>query len=296
MPRDMRILFAIPHVFNPQGGGAYPSTRKDPTPRLLAMRSCLTAIHKNFGPLQHKLHILHRRSYPANQTHAHEIDIALCTTRGLHLIGREGLPPDTFRHVEFDVEPMMLEFEIQAFLRDHLGRYDFYCFLEDDLTIHDPWFFHKLAWFNQYTGPLNLLQPNRYEAGLGHNVHKLYVDGEINPSSSSPYQDINDQPELRGTAMGVPLVFRRTTNPHAGAYFLNHAQLEHWTRQPHFLDRDCSFVGPLESAATLGIMKTFRCYKPAPENACFLEIEHYGDEMLAGRRAGNRSGIHPKIG
>ena len=40
--------------------------------------------------------------------------------------------------------------------------------------------------------------------------------------------------------------------------------------------RDTSFVGPLESAATLGIMRTFKVYKPARENANFLEVEHYG--------------------
>jgi hypothetical protein len=38
-----------------------------------------------------------------------------------------------------------------------------------------------------------------------------------------------------------------------------------------FFDRDTSFIGPLESAATLGIMRAFRIYKPAPEHAAFLE-------------------------
>jgi hypothetical protein len=56
--------------------------------------------------------------------------------------------------------------------------------------------------------------------------------------------------------------------------------MTYWAEQPHFLDRDASWCGPLESAATLGIMKTFRLYKPAPENLDFLEIEHHSSYNL----------------
>jgi hypothetical protein len=57
--------------------------------------------------------------------------------------------------------------------------------------------------------------------------------------------------------------------------------MAHWAAQPYFLDRDTGFIGPLESAATLGIMRTFRVYKPANENANFLEIEHYGNGYIS---------------
>jgi hypothetical protein len=46
------------------------------------------------------------------------------------------------------------------------------------------------------------------------------------------------------------------------------------------MDRDTTFVGPLESAATLGIMKTFRVYKTVPEQAYLFEIEHSGSRYL----------------
>ena len=51
-------------------------------------------------------------------------------------------------------------------------------------------------------------------------------------------------------------------------------------RQAVFFDRDISFAGPLESAATLGIMKTFRIYKPANDNAGFFEILHTNNRYL----------------
>jgi hypothetical protein len=56
--------------------------------------------------------------------------------------------------------------------------------------------------------------------------------------------------------------------------------MAHWANQTYFLDRDISFVGSLESAATLGIMKTFRIYKTSPEQASFLEIQHFGTGFL----------------
>jgi hypothetical protein len=72
----------------------------------------------------------------------------------------------------------------------------------------------------------------------------------------------------------------RANNPHAGCFLLSAEQMEHWADQPHFLDRKARFVGPLESAATLGILRTFRIYKPSPQNANFLEIEHAGNHWI----------------
>ena len=44
----------------------------------------------------------------------------------------------------------------------------------------------------------------------------------------------------------------------------------------HWLDGDASFVSPLESAATLGIAKTFRLYKPVMAMGSWLELQHWG--------------------
>jgi hypothetical protein len=56
--------------------------------------------------------------------------------------------------------------------------------------------------------------------------------------------------------------------------------MEHWSKQPYFNDVDVSFIGPLESAASLGIMKTFKLYKPAEVNPDFLEIQHFGTNFI----------------
>jgi hypothetical protein len=159
---------------------------------------------------------------------------------------------------------MRLGFECHAVLRERRGQCDYYGYLEDDLILHDPWFFAKMVWFNKSVGDDCLLQPNRYESSPLGTAQKLYVDGNLGPDVTARFQNIQEQPEIVGSVLETPIRFLRVLNPHSGCFFLNPAQMEHWLEQPYFLDRDASFVGPLESAATLGIMRTFRVFKPAP--------------------------------
>lgn len=278
----MKALVTIPHYFNAGGDGKYVSTSANPQPRLEACRACLNALHRLFGRPQYQMDIQRWSVVPVNPGAILELDIVLCTTKGHHLVNQLGLPSDAYRHVPMDVEPMMLEFECQRVLRDALGRYDYYCFLEDDLVIHDPWFFRKLQWFNQTFGNESLLQPNRFENGeLAQAVSKLYIDGNLPASSTAPHQNVREHSELAASFLSSQILFIRPINPHAACYFLTEAQMTHWANQAHFLDRDVAWCGPLESAATLGIMKTFRLYKPAPACLDFFELEHRSSYNLS---------------
>ncbi len=125
-----------------------------------------------------------------------------------------------------------------------------------------------------------LLQPNRFESGLNHLVSKVYVDGNLDPNVTAVFQNIHDSSPLIGEVVGVKVQFERTLNPHSGCFFLTAQQMEHWTKQPHFNDRASRFIGPLETCATLGIMRTFRVYRPCPMNADFLELQHAGTGYL----------------
>jgi hypothetical protein len=275
----MRILLTIAHFFKPDSG-PHASQRKDPQPRLQALTLNIAGLHQLFGKAQNLISIAQRLTFPANQMQAHELDIVVCTTQCDHLVHELSLPYHFYKHCPTQAEPMLLGFECQAILRDCLGQYDYYCFLEDDLILHDPWFFAKLNWFTQQAGNNCLLQPNRYEISNHSLVCKAYIDGDLAARVTAPFQQIKERFKIEGNIMGIPITFRRALNPHSGCYFLNADQMAHWASQPYFLDRDTSFVGPLESAATLGIMKTFRIYKPAPEQANFLEIQHFGAKFL----------------
>lgn len=276
----MKILFAIPHYFDSSGGGRHGSLGADPRPRLQALSACLAALHHVFGQEQKLIDIARRVVVPANERQRHEIDIVICTTGDRHLLGQLPIPGELYWHRTSAAEPMLLGFECRQIFRDLLGKYDYYAYLEDDLVLADPWFFHKLAWFTRLAGEGKLLQPNRYEM-MSHVVaRKVYVDGNLHPEICRPFRDLDALAEIEGEFLGAPILFRPARNPHAGCHFLNAAQMEHWAAQPHFLDRDVRFVGPLESAATLGVLKTFEIYKPARENSAFLEIQHFGSQFL----------------
>jgi len=277
----MRILFTIAHFFNAEGDGKHGSLRKDPQSRRIALTTCLTALRALYGKSQYEIHIGKHEAIASNESHCHEVDIIVCTTKNFHLLSEIPLASNFLMHHNTNAEPMLLGFECQAVLKSCLGKYDYYCYLEDDLVLHDPWFFVKLNWFTKNTGNGNLLQPNRYEISPLGPVPKAYIDGDLHPKVTAPFQNVRERSQLSGKIMEQPVTFRRTFNPHAGCYFLNAEQMREWASQSYFLDRDTNFIGPLESAATLGIMKTFRIYKTAGPDASFLEIQHFGTTFLS---------------
>jgi hypothetical protein len=286
----MRLLFTVVHFFR---GGAkglrnYGSMGRNSAPRVQALTDCIASIHEHFGGGQFSLNHGQRQADAANQTMRHKVDVVVCTVKDMHLLGELDVPKGAYHHHLTTADPTVLGYECHAVLRDHLGKYDFYCYLEDDLVMRDPMFFSKLQWFNQLTGKQDLLQPNRYEVSFKSNVNKVYVDGPLPPRSTAPFQKVDERNLLKATVLGQDMLFRRTLNPHSGSFFLNEQQMRTWASKPYFLDRSPAFIGPPESAATLGIMKTFRVYKPAVRNASFLELQHCGTsylDLLGGRVA-----------
>ena len=279
----MRILITIPHYFAAESGeksrhASQQSHRREQ--RIQILENVILAPHQLFGPSQRIINVGERRVEPVNKPFQSEVHIVICTSGRDHLLKDISLDSDLFVQHRVDDDPMMLGFQCRKILRDRWGNYDFFCYLEDDLIIHDPWLFLKLTWFSGHVGNENLLLPNRFEVAADHAFRKVYVDGDLAEKVTAGFQDISVQPQLGSTVMEVPLRFHRPWNPHSGCYFLNADQMQSWINRRDFASRDASFIGPLESAATLGVMKAFRIYKPAPENAHFLEIEHGGSGFI----------------
>jgi len=227
------------------------------------------------------VNIARRLVLPANEALVSTVRVVICTTRGDHLLASIQPYSNLFSHRPVDSEPMMLGFACHRELRVNTGNYDYYCYLEDDLIIHDPWYFQKLEWFSRQFGNEYLLQPNRYELGPRGRTHKLYIDGDLAPSVTAPFIKPSRQTDLEALALGTRIEFCRAVNPHAGCFFLNLAQMRSWAQDPRFCDGDTSFVGPLESAATLGILRSFHVFKPSRQNASFLEVHHFGTRYLS---------------
>ena len=287
----MRILFTMPHFYRPLasppgGPPGYKSIHGSGTAkaehRLRVIANCLFSLHQTFGRRQS---YIAAPTVPCNGRVAAQLEIVVCTTGGHHLVDR--LPRGLFRHHNTTAEPLFLGYECHEVLADNLGRYDYYCFLEDDILLTDPLFFWKQAWFATMLGDQAVLQPHRFETTPELPTEKLYIDGPIrDPTIAPKFQNKRVRPRVRGRVLGVDVDFERIDNPHSGCFFLTAAQMARWTKQPYFLDRAADFWGPLESAATLGVMRTFEVYKPALENAGFLEVHHLDNRYLKRRASG----------
>ena len=154
--------------------------------------------------------------------------------------------------------PKHLGFEDQRFLASRLDQeYDLYAYFEDDLVVLDPWFFRKIDWFRSQAGDDCVVFPHRIElAPHPHHVDRFFIDC---PMPEDELRQILPDPEPAIGAQwpGATLYFESPRNPHAGCFVLSRNQLHFWTQQPSWQDGDCSWVSPLESAATLG-HKVFR--------------------------------------
>ncbi len=271
----MRILITIPHALLHVPGGRYGSESGDAAERGAALRRCVAGLHQTFGT-GHRLH--GQDDLACNTGHA-GLAVAVVTTADRHLV--DTLPPDLVHHERTTLPPRLLGFACQALLKANLGRFDWYGFLEDDCELADPLWFDKLAWFNQSFAELGaLLQPNRFEVSDGP-VPKLYIDGNLtDPAAAAALQDIHVRPRLIATAFGRAFTFRRVENAHAGCFFASAEQMAVLAAHPEFGRYADTFTGPLESAATLPILRSFAVYKPARENADFLELRHLSRRVL----------------
>lgn len=279
----MKILLAIIHYWDPNGNGRHQSLRSNPAPRVEALNQQLLAFRR-LGSQQYQINMVDNGVFRTNELYRHELDIHVITD-GHHTV-LDQLGAD-FRScfTEFVTKPssgMMLGFEahnhIASILQDD-DQYDLVGYMEDDLIIHDPLFFQKIIWFQNLMGPTQVLLPQRIEmTHRPHFVDRLFIDGPLGISNQYPTKVRKEPPVVMDIA-GGKIVIETPLNPHAGCFFLTPNQFYHWMNQPHWLDRDCSFISPLESAATLGILKTFSLRKASFDNASWFELLHYGNSF-----------------
>ena len=115
--------------------------------------------------------------------------------------------------------------------------------------------------------------PNRYEQPrYPHPVDILYIDGPIDDAQLSfARQDTNHTVLIPWYPKPVPIC--KPSN--LTLLFFSDKNLNNsLSNSKYWLDFDTSFISPLESAATLGIAKTFKCYKPCSEYSSWLQLQH----------------------
>jgi len=273
----VRIFITIPHFFREASVGATNNSERiglGPE-RFRALVATVSSLHQHFGNGICGLDHQHLMARPAAPQGTCVLDVVICTTGMHHLLDNRPRLKPLFQHHSTNVEPLMLGFECHRLLREAQGKYDYYGYVEDDIIVYDPLFFSKRRQFDRLFGPDALLQPNRCELSVIGPIYKMYVDYHVHRNVSAPYQNIDEQPMLEMSYGDETVRFERPSYPSAGCFFLNAQQLDQWVKSRNFLDGDTSYLGnPLDSAATLSIMKTFRIYKAVLSNASFLEVVH----------------------
>lgn len=274
----MRVLFVIPHYLSmPAPAPSTPGAGRDAPQRLpiaalariAALSATLSALICRFGSRRHELTgtpILNRDS----------ADIVVVTRRDGSLLPYLDYDDAISRVVEYDGDPLDLAWHCQAVMRDLAGGYDYYCYLEDDIILHDPALLDKIAWFERTFGPGRMLLPTRYELSRAGLPAKIVIDPLLGNQLASVFRRPGQTECLEGRWRDDVISFAIPSNPHAAFYCLSAVQLEEFSRHQVFASRQRSWVGPLESAATYAIGQVFDLYKTVRPDPFFAEIEHYG--------------------
>lgn len=279
----MRVLLAIVHFYRAEQGSTHSSTdahRRDQ--RASVLRQAIDSWRGTFGATS--LINIEQKRFERLRGNVDGLDICVLTNGTDHLLDEEHTKARGVRHVRVQVDnPRMLGFATRRLFAEARNAYDLFCFSEDDLRVSDPGFIGKIMAFQEAFGPRRMLMPNRFEWNATGPTLKTWIDGDLRPGVTEAWRDaLPDEPFLR---LGRT-EFRRALNPHGGFHALTALQLAHWMRQPHFADADCGFIGPLESAATLGPLKTFPIYKAFGTDMGFLEIEHLDTRFSSMRLPG----------
>jgi len=271
----MRVLVTIVHFFRgtePPRFTSEDASKRDERARVI--RSVIDSWRGHVGQTS-ELNV-HYGGFSKVPGMEDALDIAVVVNYGDHLLDADFCANRSVTMVDGQIEnPRMLGFAAHRFFADHRNDYDMFVFSEDDLRISDGAMLSRIVGFQEKFGYRRLLQPNRFEWNVNGPSLKTYIDGYIPSDWIDPYvTPLNDEEFLRHPLPGRTVVCRRAINPHAGFFAITAEQLHYWIGKPYFGDLDCSFVSPLESAATLGMMKTFAVYKPFGRDAGFLEVEH----------------------
>jgi hypothetical protein len=278
----MRLLVVTNHFYERQveGDPLIYISRIDPLARIAAVNASFVALHRHFGEHRYGRKAAQRL---ADDLTEHKLDIVVLQVPGKGLLDHIGIDPSSYTLELWNGPPMMLGFEAQRVLRERAGQYDYYGIIEDDMVIHDPTFFDKLAWFEQQFGPTRLLQPLRYEMAQTGLPAKIVRWPDVSKQLASVgIRRPGQTAQLSGTWLGRKQTFILPDNPHTGGLFVSDRQLTHWMSTPWFYDRDASFSGPLESAMTLSIGRAFDLYQPSAPDPFFLSIEHWGTRYARG--------------
>lgn len=289
----MKVLVTIAHFFSRESKSdrVFGSLTEDAATRAAALGRCIDGLARQGESDYSYYQYLGGQRFKrvaVKQAFAPAVDIAICTHGTQHVLDLLYEKRHRFHqvHVQTD-DPMYIGAGCHNYLLRYRDEYDYFCFLEDDLIIHDPLWFAKYEWFNGIADEEALLQPHRFErkrAEAGERkclVDPVFSYARVEAGIGRLFYRYEETDAIAADFIGQPVSFERASNPHSGCFFVNRDQLARMAAGGYFGKRCKHFVGPLESSASLSIMSTFRVYKPSFDHIGFLEIEHAGERIAS---------------
>jgi hypothetical protein len=273
---NLKSLLVIAHYFKAEQNSIYSSTNlKLRDQRMTALESVVTSW---VGLFEQSATInIEKKEFIFSPSPYGSLDIIILVHENNHLIRSSFANQKKFEVVQVKTSnPRLLPFAAHKVMAQRKEDYDWFFYSEDDLAMRDSHFLLKLQNFQSRFGPTRILQPNRYEMNINGAKTKTFIDGDLRAGFIDPFLNLIEEktPSIEIPFLENSVRVERTRNPHSGFFALTQNQLKHWVSQSHFNDLDCSFVSPLESGATLGILKSFSIFKASPPSQSYFEIEH----------------------
>ncbi len=277
----MKILLAIPHVFDPREKSLYSSQNE--SKRDIKTNALLEATLGNINRNSHSywLHASLGKGRPVitrelSTKIGSDITIQIYTPPKANLTA--AIPKDSrIKYIDPGVDnhkliPLIASKELLLQAKD----YDLVGYLEDDLLIEDPEFFHKLLYLNSKTNGSYAFLPHRCEKIPGKG--DVILSGDPDGGRPDLFWDTGEE-----ITIDWPLgnkVFYRATNPHSGCYFLTREQAikvsEYWEERKW--EASFQLSGPLEQAGSGLLLPILKIMKPITDHYRFLMVRHQ-DEL-----------------
>tara|TARA_Y100001933_G_scaffold37496_3_gene33048 strand:+ start:187 stop:1059 length:873 start_codon:yes stop_codon:yes gene_type:complete len=273
----MNVLLTIPHVFAPKAGSLYSSQTEDKRSVKTAALKTATQENVNRHSPRHYIHAslgLHKpvvtrelqSDMGVNLTIQVFTDPAatlvdqLTPCDGVQLIGTS-MPDRTCM-------PMLASRRAI----EQAEQYDVVGYMEDDLLIEDPEFFHKIRFLASNSGGDYAFLPHRCEQIPGQG--DVILSGDPDGGRPDLFWDTGEC-----LSFAWPLGerrFYRATNPHSGCYFLTRDQAlrvkSYW--EPKEWSSSFQLSGPLEQAGSGILLPVLKVMKPVPAHYRFLMVRH----------------------
>jgi len=272
----MKVIVAIPHFYKEKENASYGSSRSgQKQARSLAFIQCISSIlslRRSTEDLV--LNIAEKgiqTTKSANNQRSVEINIHIFAD-GENILG------PALRMFKDQIKIHKAELGNSRHLplraRDYLiqkgSAYDLCIYMEDDLIIRDSQFLEKQRWLIAQSKHKAVVMPHRTEWVPGARGERLLVDGPLRAEFIKKYCSPKKH-AAQGKFNGKEVIFDQTDNPHSGLFCISGKQAAELATLEQPVN---GFVSPLETAATLTVLRQYAVLKPSWSNRDFLWIEH----------------------